>query len=103
MHSGVVDNECTVTSILANGQQVKRPCHNEGITTPEFVSNAPSYGRFESCTGALAPEHSPAMLCLCVPAASSAGSALTRRLDRLICRVISGPAPQQGSEEVVER
>ena len=59
MHSGVVDNECTVTSILANGQQVKRPCHNEGITTPEFVSNAPSYGRFESCTGALAPNAQP--------------------------------------------
>ena len=50
--ASTVDNDCVVTSIMANGQEVTRRCYDEGITKPEFVSNAPSHGRFESCTGA---------------------------------------------------
>jgi len=47
----VVDKDCTVTSIMQDGTQITRACHNEGVTKPAFVSNAPSHGRFESCTG----------------------------------------------------
>ena len=48
---GTIDKDCVVTSVMADGQEVTRSCYDEGITKPPFVSNAPAYGRFESCTG----------------------------------------------------
>ena len=49
--AGTLDKDCVVTSITPDGREVTRSCYDEGITKPPFVSNAPAYGRFESCTG----------------------------------------------------
>ena len=46
-----LDKDCVVTSVMVDGREVTRSCYDEGITKPPFVSNAPAYGRFESCTG----------------------------------------------------
>ena len=47
----VPDSNCFATSIMADGREVKRSCYDAGVTKPKFESTAPSYGRFESCTG----------------------------------------------------
>ena len=49
--AGAQDPDCFATSVYAGGRTVKRNCYDGGITRPKFESNAPSHGRFESCTG----------------------------------------------------